>query len=340
MRASLERFARRWWVGELGWAGRLLSVLLAPASWLWIAATALRNRRHDRAGGEGETIPGLTVVSVGNLAMGGTGKTPVASWIARWYLEAGNRPALIVSGYGRDEKLLHERWTPQVPVFVGRGRIDAARRAKAAGTDVAIVDDGFQHRRLARDLDIVLLAAEDAFAGLAPPRGPYREGPGALRRADAVLITRRTASTDEARDLAARVEAAHPGVVKGGVCLTGGRWVDLDGGTHSGALGDVLAVAAVGRPESFIHAVRHLVVGSAELVAFADHHEYTRRDLERLRGRAGERPIVVTEKDAVKLLAHRDLLGEAYVLKQGLEWEWGEVEVTELLASATSVEAR
>ena len=333
----MQRFVRLWWAGELRSAGRLLSVLLVPASWLWIAVTALRNRRHDRAGGE--TIPGLTVVSVGNLAMGGTGKTPVASWIARWYVEAGNRPALIVSGYGRDEKLLHEWWTPGIPVFVGRERAEVARRAKAAGTDVAIVDDGFQHRRLARDLDIVLLSAEDALAGPAPPRGPYREGPGALRRADAVLITRRTGSTEEARALAARVEDAHCGVVKGGLRLTGGRWVDLDGGPHFGALGDVLAVAAVGRPESFLDAVRHLVVGSAELVAFADHHEYTRGDLEKLRGRAGERPIVVTEKDAVKLLAHRDLLGETYVLEQALEWDWGEVEVTELLASATGVEA-
>ncbi len=337
MKASVERFARRWWSGDFGWTGRLLSVLLAPASWLWIAVTAYRNRRHDGAGGE--TIPGLTVVSVGNLVMGGTGKTPVASWIARWYAEAGHRPALIVSGYGRDEKLLHERWTPEIPVFVGRDRVAAARRAKAAGRDVAIVDDGFQHRRIARDLDIVLLAAEDAFLGGAPPRGPYREGPEALGRADAVLITRRTGSAEEARALAARVEAAHRGVVKGGVRLTGGRWVDLDGGSPSAALGDVLAVAAVGHPESFLETVRHLVGGSAELVAFADHHEYTRGDLEKLRGRAGERPIVVTEKDAVKLLAHRDLLGEAYVLEQALEWDWGEGEVTELLASATRVEA-
>lgn len=337
MRASAERFARRWWAGELGWAGRLLSALLAPMSWLWMFVTALRNRRHDRAGGE--TIPGLTVVSVGNLVIGGTGKTPVASWIARWYLETGNRPAVIVSGYGRDEKLLHERWTPEIPVFVGRERVDAARRAKAAGMDVAIVDDGFQHRRLARDLDIILLAAEDTLTGQAPPRGPYREGPGALRRADAVLITRRTGSTEEARALAARVEAAHCGVVKGGVRLTGGRWVDLDGGTHAGALGNVLAVAAVGRPKSFLDAVRRLVVGSAELVAFADHHEYTRGDIEKLRGRAGERPIVVTEKDVVKLLAHRDLLGEVWVLEQRLEWDWGEAEVAELLASATGVES-
>ena len=332
----MERFVRRWWAGELGWSGRLLSVALAPASWLWIAVTALRNRRHDLAGGE--KIRGLTVVSVGNLVVGGTGKTPVASWIARWYAAAGQRTALIVSGYGRDERLLHERWTPEIPVFVGRKRVEAARCAKAAGSDLAIVDDGFQHRRLARDLDIVLLAAEDSLGGPAPPRGPYREAPGALRRADAVLITRRTGSTEDARALAARVEAAYSGVVKGGVRLTGGRWIDLDGATPSAALRDVLAVSAVGRPESFLDTVGRLVVGSAELVAFADHHEYTRGDLERLRARAAERPIVVTEKDAVKLLPHRDVLGETYVLEQRLEWDWGEGDVTELLASATNVD--
>lgn len=338
MRTSLERLAHRWWGGQLGWKGRLLCVLLAPASWLWSSATALRNRRYDRAGGE--TIPGLVVVSVGNLVVGGTAKTPVASWIARWYQEAGNRPAILLSDYGPDEKLLHERWTPTIPVFAERDRLVGARRARAAEADVAIVDDGFQHRRLARDLDIVLLAAEDAWTGPSPPRGPYREGPRALRRADAVVITRRTVSLEDARSLADRVRAAHPTVVTGGVCLMGGRWVDLDGEPFMGALGDVLAVAAVARPMAFSATARDLVTGTVELAAFADHHPYTRSDIERLRVRAGERPIVVTEKDAVKLPEYRDVLGEAYVLEQQVRWDWGEAEVTELLAAVAGAVAK
>jgi tetraacyldisaccharide 4'-kinase len=97
----------------------------------------------------------------------------------------------------------------------------------------------------------------------------------------------------------------------------------------------VLAVAAVARPGTFSDTVRDLVFGSVELAAFGDHHEYTRSDVEQLRRRAGERPIVVTEKDAVKLLAYREVLGEAYVLEQELRWDWGEAEVTDLLTSVT-----
>jgi tetraacyldisaccharide 4'-kinase len=337
VRATLEGFLRRAWTGRLGWAERGLALGLIPPSWVWRGVAAARDRRYR--GSRAESVPGLTVVSVGNLAVGGTGKTPLTSWIARWYVEAGQRPAILLSGYGDDERRLHERWTPQVRVFVDRDRVEAARRARAEGADVAVLDDGFQHRRLNRDLDVVLLAAEDRFPGYLLPRGPYREVPEALERADAVLVTRRTAAVDEARRVAGSVEAYVPAGATGCVHLSDGVWRDLGGRPPDKTPDDVLAVAAVARPDGFKASAQALLPGSVELVTFPDHHAYTRREVQRLRKRAGRRPIVMTEKDAVKLVAYRDVLGEAYVLEQRVTWDWGEREVVELLAGIVGVEA-
>ena len=329
MSGGIALAVRRYWDGKLGTHSWLLDLLLTPLSWLWAGVTAIRNARFDWAGGV--RVSDLIVVSVGNLAVGGTGKTPIASWVARQYVEDGLRPALLLSGYGRDEKLLHAKWTADVPVLVARDRVTTARRARTVGCHVAVMDDGFQHRALERDLDIVVIAAEDPFPGRPLPRGPYREGPKALARADVVLVTRRTASEADARTLAERAREWAPDAVTAGVHFSGGRLMDLNGQAHTDSLGDVLAVAAIGRPATFEWAVAGLVDGSVELRAFPDHHEYTERDVARLKARAGDRPIVVTEKDAVKLAIHRERIGGVYVLSQSLAWDWGEDEVRSAL---------
>lgn len=331
MRATVERLLQRVWRGERSGEVRVVAALLTPLSWMWGAAAAVRGRRlSSRAP---VRIPGLAIVSVGNLAVGGTGKTPLSSWIARRYAHAGARPALVLSGYGRDEELLHRRWTPDVPVVVGRDRSAAARRAGTTGADVAVLDDGFQHRRLARDLDIVLLAIEQPFPGHLLPRGPYREPASALERAHAVVITRRSGAAQDARALAERVEQRFPGLVKASVRMTGGRWLDLDGAPAEAPAHDVLAAAAVARPATFGEAVQGTIEGPVELVAFADHHEFTAADARRLRERAGPRVLVVTEKDAVKLAAHRALLGPTRVLAQDVAFDWGEEALRRLLDS-------
>lgn len=337
MRRRLEGLARRWWAGELGWAGAALSAVLAPLSWLWAAGTAARNARWDRRGGA--AVEGLTVVSVGNLAVGGTGKTPVASWIARRCRALGRTPAILLSGYGRDEELLHRRWTPAIATYADADRVAAARRARTAGADVAILDDGFQHRRLGRAVDLVLLALEDPFPGRTLPRGRYREGPAALARASGVLITRRSGSAEQARRLADRVEAGHRGLVRGAVWLTAGAWTRLDGTPATPPEADVLVVTGVARPREVVRAVGACVDGAVELLAFPDHHEYAPRDLDGIEAAAAGRPVVVTEKDAVKLEAHAARLRDAYVLGESLSWDWGEEEVGSLLASSTGAGA-
>jgi tetraacyldisaccharide 4'-kinase len=321
VRAALEAFARRWWAGELGAGGRALSVLAAPLSWTWSGAAALAGRR--RLSGA-VRVEGLGVVSVGNLAVGGTGKTPLVGWIVSRLREAGTAPAVVVGARGRDEALLHERHLAGVPVMVDRDRVAACRRARAMGANVVVLDDGFQHRRLRRDLDVVLLSVEDSFPGRVLPCGPYREGPAGLGRANAVLLTRRTATADALRRMAQQTDTWAPGCVIGAVELASSGWTDLAGRPAEAPDGDVLAVCGVARPHAFRAAVGLRVRGAVELVAFEDHHDYTPADLVRIRERARRRPIVITEKDAVKL---RPLAGPdaaIRVLVEEVRWDWGE----------------
>lgn len=337
MRAVLEQWVRRWWAGELGLAAAPAALLAMPLSWLWTAVTVHRNAHADRQGGI--SVSGLAVVSVGNLAVGGTGKTPLASWVARTLSSAGHRPALLLSGYGADEVRLHERWTPTVPVLAGRDRVALARTAVERGADVAVLDDGFQHRRLDRDVDLVVLAAEDRFPGRLLPAGPYREPATALARATAVVVSRRTATLDETRSLAERVERSWPHLVTAGLDLSGGRWSTLEGEPAAQPEGDVLAVAAIGRPHLFRDTVAALVDGDVELLAFADHHDYRDAELTRIANRAAGRVVVVTEKDAVKWAILDTAALTVRVLAQDAKWAWGEDGVRAIVTGAVGESA-
>ena len=333
----MERLARRWWAGELGRAGPVLDAVSAPLSWAWTGAA---RRRAGWLARRGARVEGLGVVSVGNLAVGGTGKTPVAAWVVARLLEAGKATTLVAGAWGKDEALLHERWNPRAPVLVGRDRLAAAATARDAGAQAIVLDDGFQHLRIARDLNVVLLSAEDAFPGRVLPRGPYREAPDALRRADVLAVTCRRASDAEAQAVAERAARYAPGAVTAGARLAPGGLCRLAEWTQARAAapgpgsrvvptaaGPVLAVCAIGRPDAFAEAVRPLVGGPVELLAFADHHPYGRRDVARIGRRAAGRPVVLTEKDAVKLAPHASALGEVWVLSEELRWSWGEAEL-------------
>jgi tetraacyldisaccharide 4'-kinase len=306
-----------------------------PFAGIWRAVTALRNRRWDRRGGV--ALEGVAIVSVGNLAVGGTGKTPFAAWVARALADGGAQPSLLLSGYGADEVLLHRSWNDRIAVLADPDRVSGARRAAREGATVVVVDDGFQHRRLARDLDVVLLAVEDHFPGRVLPCGPYREPAASLSRADVVVLTRRSASEDEARALEQRVSGV-PSVgndrVLACVHLLADRLERLvdPNVPLSEPLEQPLALTAIARPEAFRHDVARLASGNVDLLAFADHHPFTEDDAHTARKRAEGRPIVVTEKDAVKLRVFADVLGETWVLRQQLVWDWGEEAVRARIA--------
>ena len=329
MKRALWRLARVSWRERASGPIRGLTWLLGPLSWLWARWTSSRNRYYDRVGGT--RVEGIRMASVGNLAVGGTGKTPLTGWMAGRLVERGVRAAVVLRGYGRDEVLLHRRWNPAVAVIVGPDRIAGARAAREGGAEVALLDDGFQHRRLARDLDLVVLAVEDPRPLRLLPAGPYREPWSGLARADAVVLTRRGASAQRARALARAVEADFPGLVRAAVHLAPAGWTDLDGMPGAPPEGRVLAVATVARPEDFRDDVARVTGSDVELLEFADHHEYTATDVRGIVRRAAGRTIAVTEKDAVKLAPHAGALVGARVMVQELRWDWGEEAMGSLL---------
>jgi len=318
----IQSFARRMWAGDAGLVGRVASLAMAPMAAGFGVAVGARNRRHDRRGAV--RVENIRVISVGNLAVGGTGKTPLSAWVVRLLASEGAAPALVTRGYGRDEILLHARWNPDIPIFADADRVAATRQAVGAGATVAVLDDGFQHRRLDRDLDLVLLAAEDSFPGHLLPRGPYREPATALARADAVIVTRRTADVMHAEALAQRVATDHPHLVTARIHLAPGAWQDLAGEPADAPTGPVVVATAIARPPAFAANVEAALGGSVELVSYADHHDFTSKDVRALAHRAGSRQVVVTEKDAVKLAAFSTQLPDARVLSQELRWEDGE----------------
>ncbi len=332
---------RRMWAGDAGPAGRLVRTLLVPAEVLFRSVTGLRGRAYDRG-----LLPSasgrIPVISVGNLSVGGTGKTPVASWVIRELERMGERPALVARGYGRDEILLHRGWTPGVPVIADPDRRAGVDEAARRGATVAVLDDGFQHRRLDRSLDLVLVAAEEGLPGALLPRGPFRESRRALERAGGIIVTRKAGTPRAAEGLAETLMREHPDRLVARLHLSPGGFVRLGESVASeDGPGDPVVVATgVARPETVVEAARALGRTVRETAAFPDHHEFTAADVHALLQSAGDDPIVVTEKDAVKLAELAEArTGDVWVIRQALVWESGEDGIRRLLRDAVDPEA-
>lgn len=264
----------------------------------------------------------VPVVSVGNLTLGGTGKTPLVAWLARTVTARGLKPAIVSRGYGAargersDEAAELAILLPEVPHVANRDRVAGVRAAAAAGAEVALLDDGFQHRRLARDLDIVAIDATDPFGcGRLFPRGLLREPLSGLARAGAVVLTRATAVDARRRSEIRRwFQAACGGRLPSVWAEATHRPVHLRSATSDTqplervAGARVAAFAGIGNPAAFRTS---LATHGAQLVgfrAFPDHHTYEPTDLQALGDwAAGLRAdlVVTTLKDLVKVRADR-----------------------------------
>ena len=295
---GFHSLARRWWAGELGIAGSTLAVLLAPAEALYRAGVAARNAAFA-AGVLRIHHAQVPVISIGNVAVGGTGKTPFTHYVARLLCDRGAKPAIVHGGYAADEPELHRRWSSDIPVTVDADRVRAARTARAHGADVVVLDDGFQHRRVHRDLDIVLIAVERwEAARRVLPRGPSREPLSALQRAHLLVTMRKTATAAHAAAVRAQLETVGVPVIN--VHLEPARWV------RNGVPADpprvpVVAVAALAEPELFIGNAQSSGATVRAVLAYADHHAYTAADAALILRRSQGAPIVTTEKDWIKL---------------------------------------
>lgn len=296
-------WTRRWWSGDAGALGRLADAALLPAEAAFRAAAAARRALYGR-GVLSRCEPALPVVSVGNLRVGGSGKTPLVRWTAERLAAHGRRPAVVHGGYAQDEPALLRHWLPDVPVVALRDRCAAVEEARRLGADVAVLDDAFQHLRLPRALDMVLVPAESwSLTPRLLPRGGWREPPSALARAQVILVTRKSATAARAAEVAAEVERLAPAALVGRFRLEPGpwsRWPAREGAGQAPS-GPTLLVAAIAEPQPFLEAAEAAGADVRDALLFADHHPYTTEDVRRIIDRAGGRAIVTTEKDAVKL---------------------------------------
>ncbi|HMA03332.1 MAG TPA: tetraacyldisaccharide 4'-kinase [Gemmatimonadaceae bacterium] len=327
-RVKGEQSRAEWVWEDAGVGARTARALLSPASMLFGAIVRARNALYTRHVLP-VRAPRIPAVSIGNLSVGGTGKTPVSSWFALQLEARGAHPAIVMRGYGADEPLVHARLAPAIPVVVNANRLAGIERAASQGADVAVLDDAFQHRAVARVADVVLISADalDANDRLLPS-GPYREPPEALRRASLVIVTRKAASLDRARSVASRARRAAPDVPAAIVHLA----LDV---VHIGTGAPaplaslrrrrVLAIAGVGNAAAF---GEQLAQGGAvvRLRAYPDHYPFTVSDARSLaQSLDGDEIPICTLKDAVKLepLWPREVAAIGYVSQAVIVEEQG-----------------
>jgi tetraacyldisaccharide 4'-kinase len=331
------------WASRSG-AARTARALLLPPAAVYAALARVRAHAYRRGWARRHALP-LPAVAVGNLALGGTGKTPLAAWIAAFYARNGMRPGVLLRGHGGDEQLVHQHLVPTAIVVPDPDRVAGAARARAEGARVLVLDDAFQHLRVRRDLDVVVVATEQEAAPPWPvPAGPWRERKAALGRADLIVVTRRRAPADQAAAVADTLRQRFPGtpvaIARLAIARLEGR---RSGAAQFPASLDgrrVVAAAGVGAPDSFAAQLR--AAGAAvDLVAFGDHHAYTAADVTALlRAAAAVDYVVITEKDAVKLRARwPDEAPEPLVAVLEVEWERNGEAVERALSAVTAVVA-
>jgi tetraacyldisaccharide 4'-kinase len=334
----------------------------APSVWqqvglapLWLAAQCYRGLarghlasytwgvRHRRQ------LP-CAVVSIGNLTLGGTGKTPLTMWVARWYQQQGWRVAVLSRGYGArpaaclrvvsaghgplldwqaagDEPYLLARSLPGVPVLIGKDRYRTGRYAyEQFGAQILILDDGFQHYALQRDLDIVLIDASNPFGpGALFPRGILREPLRALRRANAIVLTRVEMATDTLPALCRQIRQWNS--QQPIYCMMTVVEALHQQDTHSvvdlGALRQRRGVAfvGIGNPQAFVSTLTQLGAEVVTLFVFPDHHPYTQEDWQTMAATVNKHRaayLITTEKDAVRLTPSWQASVPLYTLRIGV----------------------
>lgn len=307
--------------------------LLAPVSALYGFGALVRAVAYDtgylRAGRIDQPV-----ISVGNVTLGGTGKTPIVATIAAFVRDQGYEVAVLTRGYGRtsnerivlrsedgrleddavaqggDEPVLLARELPGVPIVVDANREAAARWAAAElGSEVFLLDDGFQHLQLARDANLLVLDATDPFGGLRlPPLGRLREPLQGMRRADAVVVTRADRAFDEAM-----IERVVRGTCRPEIPILY-TWHDVESVRALGT-GEVQSpqvfrgrkvavLTGIGNPDVFVSDLANLGMHVVSESLMSDHHRFTEEDVATAVAAArtaGAEALLVTEKDAVKI---------------------------------------
>ncbi len=310
-----EQFAREVMSGrKRNFAASLLRAGLWSAQWPYRCGVGCKNIAFDFRLREPFEV-GVPIISVGNLTTGGTGKTPVVAFLANWFRDAGANVGLLSRGYksldslANDEKLVLDQLCPSVPQWLNPDRILSAKRAVVEGCNLLILDDAFQHRRVHRDLDIVLIDATNPWGyGHCLPRGLLREPIANIERADLVVVTR----TDQvsAEELTAiRTELVRYNQVGSVIECSFRPSQLLNSAGQANPLAAltgqrVLGFCGIGNPESFQQTLRQLGLELVGFESFPDHHHFTPDDLARLGEQArssNAELLLTTHKDLVKI---------------------------------------
>ena len=323
------------WTGR-GRLARLSRAALAPIEGAYGAVVKGRSLLYDRGILRAHDVS-VPVVSVGNLTVGGTGKTPVAAWLARELIERGANPAIVLRGYGGDEAIVHQRLNEAISVIECADRVRGMRDALAEAADVIVLDDAFQHRRAARDADIVLIDADTwSDRRRLLPAGPWREPLSAARRASLVIVTRKTSDREGVNAVRNALASAAPRVPTASVLLAPG---DLRSTTTGQAMpihtldgADVTAIAAIANPDAFFRQLTQLGA-VVRPHSFPDHYAFSHRDARRLAQAAQASDFAVcTLKDAVKLESFwPPEAGSLWYVSQRLKVEDGKQHIDRLL---------
>jgi len=334
---------------KAGGARRLLVPWLLAASWGYGLGVRLRAMLYERGLFSRTRLP-CRVISVGNLTVGGAGKTPMVLDLAGRCMAMGLRPVVLSRGYRGsgeragtivndgnrilapaaevgDEPYMIARSIPEVPVVVGRDRIRMGELAcRRFGPDVVLLDDGFQHLKLCRDLDILLVDVREGFGnGYMLPRGTLREPPGALGRADIVILTK-VQDREGVRPLEREIVGINPGIEILHGAYRPAALVDLATG-ESRDIEDlngrpVIAVSGIVNPDYFEYL---LSMAGADMIGsqrYPDHHAYSDADLQRLADLTGRDSwLITTEKDAAKMEGRGWRPGEIFALRIAMEVE-------------------
>jgi tetraacyldisaccharide 4'-kinase len=291
---------------------RPLGILLWPASQLYGAVVSTRTALYAGGFFKRKRLKS-PVISVGNLTVGGTGKTPLVIWLANRLLQQGKRVAILSRGYRgtagtSDEiELMKSRLQNRVTFGVGKNRFAEGTRIESREpVDVFLLDDGFQHLQLARDLDIVLMDASRPLAPTLLPSGPMREKASALSRAGVIVFTR-TKNAFGANEAIQRL--SNLPVFAASTTLLGFRLLNTQDALRAASAltdGTFFAFCGIGNPEAFLRDLKRWGIEPAGHMFFADHHRYTLEDaraIEKSAQRAGAKTLVTTEKDSFNLSA-------------------------------------
>jgi tetraacyldisaccharide 4'-kinase len=323
-------FFRNYWSGGLGIWGTFLDAVLALMEALYRICVKWRvfAYKHQWLHTVKLDVP---VISVGNLAIGGTGKTPFSRWVYEKTLQMEFVPGVISGDMARDESELYKSWNPGGIFINDKSKTKGASVAVSRGANLIVIDDGFQHLGLKRDLNIVLIAAEHQYSEKCLPRGILREPFTALDRADFVVVTRKTAERVVTQSVAGDIEKYVPEKQIGQVHLKFSSWKNIGGATVPEPVGRCLIFTSIAEPEILIELVESITSRKAKARIYPDHYEFNHTDLQYLKEKAEDYNIVTTEKDAVKLQHLGDTARNVFVLHLDLEWERGEQAMMELL---------